>query len=136
MLQSMALAMAVVLLGLGGGVLALFIRGMHAEQGAAVGFCIVSALAIVQARMIASGIAEARKLNNKVRNACSQGTQAKFRDVFLVGLCAFVIVLPTAFIGASSRSPARFATVVLGGMVFSTAAALIVLPVLMARIKN
>ncbi len=47
-----------------------------------------------------------------------------------------MIVLPTAFIGASSRAPARFATVVLGGMVFSTAAALIVLPVLMARIKN
>lgn len=136
MLQSMALAIAVVLLGLGGGVLALFIRGMHAEQGAAVGFCIVSALAVVQACMIASGIAEARRLNNNVRNACSQGTQAKFRDVFLVGLCAFVIVLPTAFIGASFKAPARLATVVLGGAVFSTAAALIVLPVLMARIKN
>jgi heavy metal efflux system protein len=136
MWQRVAFAMTVVPLAIGGGVLALFIRGMHAEQGAAVGFCIVSALAVVQACMIASGIAEARRLNNNVRNACSQGTQAKFRDVFLVGLCAFVIVLPTAFIGASFKAPARFATVVLGGTVFSTAAALVVLPVLMTRIKN
>jgi multidrug efflux pump subunit AcrB len=94
MWQRVAFAMTVVPLAIGRGVLALFIRGMHAEQGAAVGFCIVSALAVVQACMIASGIAEARRLNNNGRNACSQGTQAKFRDVFLVALCAFVIVLP------------------------------------------
>jgi hypothetical protein len=41
-----------------------------------------------------------------------------------------VIVLPTALIGATSGAPARFATVMLSGMVFSPAAALTVLPVL------
>jgi Cu/Ag efflux pump CusA len=55
MWQRVAFAMTVVPLAIGGGVLALFIRGMHAEQGAAVGFCIVSALAVVQACMIAWG---------------------------------------------------------------------------------
>lgn len=74
--------------------------------------------------MVANGIAEARRLNRNVRNACFRGTQAKFRDVFLVGLCAFVIVLPTALIGATSGAPGPFATVMLGGMVFSTTAAL------------
>jgi cobalt-zinc-cadmium resistance protein CzcA len=136
MLQRMAFAITVVPLGLGGGVLALFVRGMHAEWGAALGFCFVSVLAIVQACMVANGIAEAGRLNSNVRNACFRGTQAKFRDVFLLGLCAFVIVLPAALIGASSGAPARFATVMLGGMVFSTAAALTVLPVLIARIKE
>jgi Cu/Ag efflux pump CusA len=99
-------------------------------------FCLVSALAIVQAFMVASGIAKARKLHSNVRNACFRGTQAKFRDVFLVGLCVFVIVLPTALIGASSGAPARFATVMLGGMVLSTAAAVTLLPDLIARIKE
>ena len=127
MWQRVAFAMTVVPLAIGGGVLALFVRGMHAEQGATVGFCLVSALAIVQAFMVASGIAKARKLHSNVRNACFRGTQAKFRDVFLVGLCVFVIVLPTALIGASSGAPARFATVMLGDMVFSAAAALTVL---------
>jgi len=41
-----------------------------------------------------------------------------------------------ALIGASSGAPARFATVMLGGMVLSTAAALTLLPVLIARIKE
>ena len=50
-------------------------------------FCFVSALAIVQESMIACGIAEARRLNSNVRNACAQGIQAKSPDVFLVGLC-------------------------------------------------
>jgi Cu/Ag efflux pump CusA len=132
----------VALLAIGGGVLALFARGMHAEWGAAFGFCFVSALAIVQACMAANGIAEARRLNSDVRNACFRGTQAKFRDVLLVGLCAFVIVLPTALIrvssgaliGVRSGAPARFATVMLGGMVLSTAAALIVVPILIVWI--
>jgi len=136
MWQRVAFAMTVVPLGIGGGVLALFVRGMHAERGAAVGFCFVSALAIVQACMVASGIAEARRLNSNVRNTCFRGTQAKFRDVFLVGLCAFVVVLPMALVGASSETQARFATVMLGGAVFSTAAALTVLPVLIAWITE
>jgi len=104
-----------------GGVLALFLRGMHAEGGAAFGFCFVSALAIVQACMVANGNGEARRLNSNVRNACFRGTQAKFRDVLLIGLCAFVMVLPTALMGASSGAPAQFATVLSGGLVFSTA---------------
>jgi heavy metal efflux system protein len=136
MLQRIAVAISVVGMGFCGGVLALFLRGMHAEGGAAFGFCFVSALAIVQACMVANGIGEARRLNSNVRNACFQGTQAKFRDVLFIGLCAFVIVLPTALMGASSGAPARFATVMLGGMVFSTAAALTVLPVLIAWIKE
>src|ERR1035438_6208814 len=63
-------------------------------------------------------------------------TQAKFRDVLLVGLCAFVIVLPTPLIGVNSGAPGRFATVVSGGMVFSTTAALTVLPVLIVWITE
>ena len=136
MLQRMAFAITVMGMGLCRGVLALFLRGMHAEWGGALGFCFVSALAIVQACMVANGAAEARRRNSNVRNACFRGTQAKFRDVLLIGLYGFVIVLPRALIGSSSLAPARFANVMLGGMVFSTVAALTVLPVLIGRIKE
>lgn len=135
MWQRVAFAMTVVPLAIGGGVLALFLRGMRAERGAAVGFCLVCTLAVVQAYLVASGIAKAHRLDSNLRSACFKGTQAKFRDVFLLGLSAFVGVLPMAMIGASSGEPAQFATVMLGGMVFSTAAALTVLPVLIARTK-
>jgi Cu/Ag efflux pump CusA len=45
-------------------------------------------------------------------------------------------VLFMALIGASSGAQGRFATVMLGGAVFSTIAALTVLPVLIGRIAE
>jgi len=136
MWQRMAFVIAVVLLGVSGGIIALFVRGMHAERGAAAGFGVVSALAVMQAWMVASEINKARRLCGNIRNACYRGAQAKFRAVSLVGLCAIVGLLPMALIGANSGAQGRFATVMLGGVVFSTIAALTVLPVLISRIAE
>lgn len=136
MWQRMAFVTTVVLLGFSGGVLALFVRGMHAERGAMAGFCFVSALAVVQSWMVASAIAKFRRLSGDIRNACYRGAQAKFRAVSLVGLCSIAGGLLLALIGASSGAPGRFATVMLGGVVFSTIASLTVLPVLVSRIAE
>jgi heavy metal efflux system protein len=136
MWQRMAFVTGVVLLGFSGGVLALFVRGMHAERGAMAGFVFVSALAVVQSWMVASAIAKARRLCGDIRNACYRGAQAKFRTVSLIALCAIAGGLPMAFMGGSSGAQGRFATVMLGGVVFSTIAALTVLPVLVARIAE
>ena len=136
MWQRIAFVITVVLLGLSGGIIALFVRGIHAERGAVAGFCVVSALAVVQSWMVASEIARARRLSGDIRNACYRGAQAKFRAVSLVGLCAIATVLPMAFMGANLGAPSRFATVLLGGVVFSTIAALTVLPVVIARISE
>ena len=136
MWQRMAFVITVVLLGVSGGIVALFVRGIHAERGAVAGFCVVSALAVVQSWMVTSEIARARGLSGDMRNACYRGAQAKFRAVSIVGLCPIAAVLPLAFMGAHSGAPARFATVMLGGVVFSTIAALTVLPVLISRIAE
>jgi heavy metal efflux system protein len=136
MWQRMTYVTTVVLLGLSGGVLALFVRGMHTERGAMAGFCVVSVLAVVQSWMVSSAIAKARRLCGDVRNACYRGAQAKFRDVSLIALCAVAGVIPMAFMGENSGVQGRFATVMLGGVVFSTIAALTVLPVLVVRIAE
>ena len=137
MCQRMAFAITVVLLGFSGGVLALFVRGMHAERGAAAGFCLVSALAVAQTWMVTSEIAKAGRLSGNIRNACYSGAQAKFRAVSLIGLCAIVAVLPLVLVGGpGSGAQGRFATVTFGGVVFSTIAALTVLPVLIAQITE
>jgi Cu/Ag efflux pump CusA len=109
---------------------------MHAERGAVAGFCFVSVLAVGQAWIVASETAKARRLYGNIRNAYYRGAQAKFRAVSLAGLCSIVGVLPLALIGANSGAQGRFATVMLGGVVFSTIAALTVLPVLIARIAE
>ena len=136
MWQRLAFVITVVLLGVSGGIIALFVRGIHAERGAVAGFCVVSTLAIVQSWMVASEIARVRKRSSDMRYACYRGAQAKFRAVSLVGLCASATVLPLAFTGANLGAPGRFATVMLGGVVFSTVAALTVLPVVIARISE
>jgi heavy metal efflux system protein len=136
MWQRMAFVITVALLGVSGGIIALFVRGIHAERGAVAGFCVVSALAVVQSWMVASEIGKARRLSGDIRSACYRGAQAKFRAVSLVGLCAIAGVLPLAFMGANSGAQCQFATVMLGGAVFSTVAALTVLPVLISRIAE
>jgi len=133
MWQRVGFVVTVVLLGVSGGIIALFVRGMQAERGAVAGFCVLSALAVVQAWLVASEIAKARRLCGNIRNACYKGAQAKFRAVSLVGMCAIVGVLPMALIGENSGAQGRFATVMLGGVVFSTIAALTVLPILIGR---
>jgi hypothetical protein len=107
MWRRIAFAITVVLLGFSGGVLALFVRGMHSDRGAVVGFCLVCAVAIVQAWMVASEIAKARRLRSSIRNACYRGAYAKFRAVSLVGLCAIVGVIPMILIAEDSGAPAR-----------------------------
>jgi len=108
MWQRMGFVVTVVLLGVSGGIIALFVRGMHAGHGAVAGFCVVSALAVVQAWLVASEIAKARTLCGSIRNACYRGAQAKFQAVSLVGLCAIVGVPPLALIGARSGAQGRF----------------------------
>ena len=53
----MAFPVTVMPLGFSGSVFTLFVRGMPLERGAAAGFCLVAVLALVQAWMVASGIA-------------------------------------------------------------------------------
>jgi Cu/Ag efflux pump CusA len=136
MRQRMGFAITVVLLGFSGSVLALFVRGMHAERGAVAGSCFASALAIAQSWMVTSEITKARRLHGNIRDACYRGAEAKFPSVSLAGLCAIVGALPMELTGASSGAQARFATVMLGGAVFSTIAALTVLPALFAWIAE
>jgi heavy metal efflux system protein len=135
MWQRMAFVIAVVLVGVSGGIIALFVRGIHAERGAVAGFCVVSALAVVQSWMVASAIDRAHRLSCDIRKACYRAAQAKFRAVSLIALCA-IGGASHGIHGGNSGAQGRFATVTLGGVVFSTIAALTVLPVLIPQFRE
>jgi cobalt-zinc-cadmium resistance protein CzcA len=134
MWQHRVLAIAVVPLGIVGGVIALSIRGMPLTGAAAAAFCLVCGLALVQSWIVTAGIVRATRIFTDVRTACLQGAQTKFKPVFLIGVCVLVGSMPMAFIGAHSGAQAQFATVAVGGVLFSTAGALIAVPVLIAWI--
>jgi heavy metal efflux system protein len=135
MWQRTAFVITVVLLGVSGGIIALSVRSIPAKRGAVAGFCAVSALAVVQSWMVASEIAKASRLSGDIQNACYRWRKRNF-ELFPLSLWAIAGVVPLAFMGTHSGAPGRFATVMLGGVVFSTIAVLTVLPVLMSRIAE
>jgi multidrug efflux pump subunit AcrB len=49
--------------------------------------------------------------------------------VFLIGVCVLAASIPMAVLGEPSQAQAHFATAAIGGIVFSTAGALVTLPV-------
>jgi Cu/Ag efflux pump CusA len=126
---SVAFVISVVLLGYGGGVLALFVRRAHAGRAR-------QQVSVLFLRWLSCRLGWL-PLKLQWHAGCAatfemhatEESQAKFRAVSLVGLCAIVGVLPLALIGESSGAQGRFATVMLGGVLFSTIAALTVLPV-------
>lgn len=72
-------------LGVSGSVVALFVRGYTLKGGAVAGFCVVSALAVVQGWMVASEIGKDRRLSRDIRNACYRGVQAKLAATLILG---------------------------------------------------
>ena len=136
MSQHRLFTVAVVPLGVVGGVLALALRHMPVEGGAAAGLCLVAGLSFAQGWIVTSRIAQLSKCCASLRSACSLGAESKFKVVFLAGVCVLVGFLPMAVSGAPSGAQAQFATVTTGGVSFSTAGALIVLPALILWIGN
>jgi Cu/Ag efflux pump CusA len=130
MLQYRLLALAVVPVGMVGGVIALSFRHMPVGRGAAAGLSFIASLAFAQGWIVLSGISDASKACSRLRAACFQGAHAKFKAVLLVGICVVVGFIPMAVVSAPSGAQAQFATSAIGGVVFSTPGALIALPAL------
>jgi heavy metal efflux system protein len=129
MLQYRLLALAVVPVGMVGGILALSIRHLPLDRGGAEGLCFIAGVSLVQGWTVLSGIFDASRTSHELHAACSLGAKAKFKPVFLIGVCVLSGSIPMAVLGEPSRAQAHFATVAIGGVIFSTAGALITLPV-------
>jgi cobalt-zinc-cadmium resistance protein CzcA len=127
MSQYRLLAVAVVPVGMVGGILALSIRHLPLDRGGAEGLCFIAGVSIVQGWTVLSGIFDASRTLHDLRAACSLGAKAKFKPVFLIGVCVLAGLIPMAVLGQPSQAQ-DFATAAIGGVVFSTAGALITVP--------
>ena len=126
-----ALVMSGVPFAMVGGIVALWLRGLPFSISAGVGFVALSGVAVLGQLVLASRIqqvrAEGRSLDESIRDAAS----TRLRPVLMTGLVASLGFLPMALntgIGAEVQRP--LATVVLGGVLTSTLATLVVLPAL------
>ncbi|WP_414604958.1 efflux RND transporter permease subunit [Stenotrophomonas pavanii] len=118
-------------LALTGGVLALALRGIPLSISAGVGFIALSGVAVLNGLVMIAFIRRLREQGDPLDDAVRDGALGRLRPVLMTALIASLGFLPMALnVGAGSEVQRPLATVVIGGIVSSTALTLLVLPVL------
>jgi cobalt-zinc-cadmium resistance protein CzcA len=116
-------------LALSGGILALWIRGLPLSISATVGFIALFGIAVLNGVVLVSRIRTLEGQGLSLDQAVSQGALDRLRAVLMTALVASLGFLPMALattMGAEVQRP--LATVVIGGLVTSTALTLLVIP--------
>ena len=118
-------------LALTGGVAALALRDMPLSISAAVGFIALSGVAVLNGVVMVSFIRALREDGRSLDEAIREGALTRLRPVLMTALVASLGFVPMAFnVGAGSEVQRPLATVVIGGIISSTALTLLVLPAL------
>lgn len=114
-----------------GGVAALLVRGMPFSISAGVGFIALSGVAVLNGLVLVSSIKHLRSEGMELDQSVRESALTRLRPVLMTALVAAFGFIPMAIsteVGAEVQRP--LATVVIGGILTSTALTLIVLPVL------
>jgi len=118
-------------LGVLGGVLALWLRGMPFTVSAAVGFIALSGVAILNGLVLVTFIRQRLQSGIPVENAVREGCLMRLRPVLMTALVAAVGFIPMAVnVGVGGEVQRPLATVVIGGIFTNTLLTLLVLPTL------
>ena len=114
-----------------GGIVALMLRGMPFSISAAVGFIALFGVAVLNGVVMVSYFIELRRHGRSVEDAVIDGAELRLRPVLMTALVAGLGFVPMALSsGAGAEVQRPLATVVIGGLVTSTALTLLVLPAL------
>ena len=116
-------------LALTGGILALWVRGLPLSISASVGFIALFGIAVLNGVVLVSRIRALEDRGLSMEEAVSQGALDRLRPVLMTALVASLGFLPMALattMGAEVQRP--LATVVIGGLITSTALTLLVIP--------
>ncbi len=125
------LVFTVVPFALTGGVVALWLRGIPLSISAGVGFIALSGIAVLNGLVMVSFINTLRKEGSSLEQSILHGAIARLRAVLMTVTTDIVGFLPMAIaIGTGAEVQRPLATVVIGGLLSSTAITLLVIPVL------
>jgi len=124
-------------LGLVGGILALWLRGMPFTVSAAIGFVALSGVAILNGLVLVTFIKQQLDAGEVFEAAVRGGCFVRLRPVLMTALVAAVGFLPMAVnVGVGGEVQRPLATVVIGGIFTNTLLTLLVLPVLYTMFKR
>ncbi|HEX3484763.1 MAG TPA: CusA/CzcA family heavy metal efflux RND transporter, partial [Micropepsaceae bacterium] len=131
-LGSTALALTVftaVPLAVAGGVFAIALRDIPFSVSAAVGFIAVSGVAVLNGLVLMASIRRRLEMGEAVNTAVLRGALERVRPVLMTALVASLGFVPMAIAtGTGAEVQRPLATVVIGGLITSTALTLFVLP--------
>ncbi|WP_354683090.1 CusA/CzcA family heavy metal efflux RND transporter [Cupriavidus necator] len=114
-----------------GGILALWLRGIPLSISAAVGFIALCGVAVLNGLVMLSFIRSLRESGHGLDDAVRDGALTRLRPVLMTALVASLGFVPMALAtGTGAEVQRPLATVVIGGILSSTALTLLVLPVL------
>ena len=114
-----------------GGVLALWSRGIPLSISAGVGFIALSGVAVLNGLVMISFIRNLREEGRSLAEAINEGALTRLRPVLMTALVASLGFIPMALAtGTGAEVQRPLATVVIGGILSSTALTLLVLPAL------
>ena len=122
-------------LALSGGVLALAARGLPLSISAAIGFIALFGIAVLNGIVLLSHIRRLEAAGLPTHQAVTQGATDRLRPVLMTALVASLGFVPMAVatsMGAEVQRP--LATVVIGGLITSTALTLLIIPALYERV--
>jgi cobalt-zinc-cadmium resistance protein CzcA len=114
-----------------GGILALYITGIHLSVSAAIGFIALFGQAVLNGVVMVSYINQLRSRGWTQMEAVVEGAIVRLRTVLMTSLLAMLGLLPMALshgIGSEVQKP--LATVIIGGLVSASILTLLVLPAL------
>ena len=114
-----------------GGIVALWLRGIPLSISAAVGFIALSGVAVLNGLVMISFIRTLREEGRTLEQAIREGALTRLRPVLMTALVASLGFVPMAIAtGTGAEVQRPLATVVIGGILSSTALTLLVLPLL------
>jgi cobalt-zinc-cadmium resistance protein CzcA len=122
---------------LSGGMLALWLRGIPLSISAAVGFIALCGVSVLNGLVLVS-FAKGRTADaDDPATSIIEASVSRLRPVLMTALVASLGFIPMAVSqGTGSEVQRPLATVVIGGIISSTALTLVVLPVLLAFIED
>ena len=112
-----------------GGILGLYVAGLHASVSAAVGFISLFGVAAMDGILLVSYIRRDMEEGMGTETAIIQAGEARMRQVFMTGFSACIGLVPAALsTGIGSQVQQPLACVIVGGMLLSPICSLLVIP--------
>ena len=114
-----------------GGIVALWLTGLHLSVAALIGFIALFGVAVQNGLIMVTQFNVLRAQGMELQEAILQGAEERFRPVLMTALVASLGFIPMALAsGVGAEIPKPLATVVIGGLITSTSLTLFLLPVL------